>query len=470
MSGKFPTTVSTKPGRAFRNRAPALGSLPTRGHGEQVIVVGGGIGGLTTAFRLQRLGYAVTVLERDDHVGGRMVTSERDGFRMDRAASVLTGAYTAMISLIVDAGLADDVIATNDLVGIVDGQGTTRLRAGRLLNTALLRALTPRSALQALRVMPAAVRNGRAMDWTVTDSVVGFDTGDVTSHGRGNGPEFAHRVVDPLIRGLAMREADGVSVVQAYFWLARLLGAGWFNFPKGVGFLPTNLAVQLDVRLNAEVLEVLEKPGECVVTWVQRDGTQQTETAAAVVVAVPAPQAVALLPEFPAPLRERLRKIGHIPAVSVHLGLDRPPREPAAWLAFRRDYDPALTSVILDHNKVAGRVPPGRGMLTMFWNEVWSQRNFHDKDAAVAAAVAAADRLFPGTAEQVCLAEVDSWPYFPGQAPGCYDEIRQLMARNTTRIRFAGDFYASTGATNAAVATGDEAARDVHVLIQERRP
>ena len=47
--------------------------------GKSVIVVGAGLAGLTAAVELQRRGAAVTVLEGQDRVGGRVLTI-RDGF------------------------------------------------------------------------------------------------------------------------------------------------------------------------------------------------------------------------------------------------------------------------------------------------------------------------------------------------------------------------------------------------------
>ena len=45
------------------------------GTGERAVVVGAGIAGLSAGFRLKEAGFAVTVLEADDHVGGRMATA-----------------------------------------------------------------------------------------------------------------------------------------------------------------------------------------------------------------------------------------------------------------------------------------------------------------------------------------------------------------------------------------------------------
>lgn len=53
----------------------------------RVIVIGGGIGGLATAALLARGGAEVTLLERQDRVGGRAGTWEQDGFRFDTGPS-----------------------------------------------------------------------------------------------------------------------------------------------------------------------------------------------------------------------------------------------------------------------------------------------------------------------------------------------------------------------------------------------
>lgn len=50
---------------------------------QKAVVIGAGIGGLAIAARLARAGYAVTVVEKNAHPGGRTALFERDGFRFD---------------------------------------------------------------------------------------------------------------------------------------------------------------------------------------------------------------------------------------------------------------------------------------------------------------------------------------------------------------------------------------------------
>ncbi|KAI6247848.1 Phytoene desaturase [Erysiphe necator] len=53
------------------------------------IVVGAGVGGIASAARLAKAGYAVTVLEKNDFTGGRCSLIHNDGFRFDQGPSLL---------------------------------------------------------------------------------------------------------------------------------------------------------------------------------------------------------------------------------------------------------------------------------------------------------------------------------------------------------------------------------------------
>jgi phytoene desaturase len=55
-----------------------------------VVVVGGGVGGLAASIRLRVAGHHVTMVERNDIVGGKLATFVRDGFSFDVGPSLLT--------------------------------------------------------------------------------------------------------------------------------------------------------------------------------------------------------------------------------------------------------------------------------------------------------------------------------------------------------------------------------------------
>ena len=57
---------------------------------KNVVVVGGGLGGLAAAVELAQRGAAVTLIEANDHLGGKMNVLEQDGYRFDMGPTILT--------------------------------------------------------------------------------------------------------------------------------------------------------------------------------------------------------------------------------------------------------------------------------------------------------------------------------------------------------------------------------------------
>ena len=57
---------------------------------KRVAVIGAGLGGLAVSIRLAHAGYRVTLLEKNERVGGKMDLWEKDGYRFDTGPSLLT--------------------------------------------------------------------------------------------------------------------------------------------------------------------------------------------------------------------------------------------------------------------------------------------------------------------------------------------------------------------------------------------
>ncbi|MYL47528.1 phytoene desaturase [Virgibacillus halodenitrificans] len=55
-----------------------------------VVVIGGGLGGLSAAISLAQKGYAVSLYEKNHHLGGKLNRLEQDGFGFDLGPSILT--------------------------------------------------------------------------------------------------------------------------------------------------------------------------------------------------------------------------------------------------------------------------------------------------------------------------------------------------------------------------------------------
>lgn len=57
---------------------------------KKIIIIGAGLGGLSAACRLAKAGFSVTVLEKNDSVGGKVNSVEANGYKFDTGASLIT--------------------------------------------------------------------------------------------------------------------------------------------------------------------------------------------------------------------------------------------------------------------------------------------------------------------------------------------------------------------------------------------
>ncbi|MEJ2194296.1 MAG: phytoene desaturase family protein [Ignavibacteriaceae bacterium] len=60
---------------------------------KKIIIIGSGLGGLSTALRLSNKGYDITILEKHSTPGGRLNIVEQDGFRFDMGPSFMSMTY-----------------------------------------------------------------------------------------------------------------------------------------------------------------------------------------------------------------------------------------------------------------------------------------------------------------------------------------------------------------------------------------
>lgn len=110
-----------------------------------VAVVGGGIAGLTAAYRLKEAGRAPEVFEADSDIGGRMRARKEDGWLVETGTETLAShGYPATWRLIKDVGLDRDggVLKVGSLAGVWRG-GKAHAGSGHWVGTLTGAGLSP---------------------------------------------------------------------------------------------------------------------------------------------------------------------------------------------------------------------------------------------------------------------------------------------------------------------------------------
>jgi squalene-associated FAD-dependent desaturase len=301
---------------------------------ERVIVVGGGLAGITAALRCADAGRQVTLLEGRPRLGGMTYSFSRGDLDVDNGQHVFLRCCTAYQTLLARLGVADQVFLQDRLdipVRSAHGGRTARLRRTRLpaplhLGSALARYRLV-SPAQRLRFVLAALKM-RHIDR--------FDPAiDARSFGdwlRAQGQDA--QTIDALwdLVGVATLNAgaDQASLAQAamVFQVGLLTDAGaadigWSLVPlsrlHGDAAGRALAAAGVDVRTQARV-KAVEARG---IQWAVDDG-HETHVADDLVLAVPPPAAEALAPEgaLDAPPGWSA-SLGSSPILNLHIVLDR---------------------------------------------------------------------------------------------------------------------------------------------------
>lgn len=318
-----------------------------------VLVIGGGPAGIMVAIRLRERGYAVTLLEQQSELGGRLISPPESVEPTDAIPSVVLGCHKATLSLLKRLGTAHQVRFSNQLrfEFLLPGGRLVSLHRAWLpgplhaiIGLATFRGLPFQDRWRVLTflertwegdpALPPDIESRTANDW-------------LTELGQSE-KALAH-LWSPLARFLL---GDDLTVVSAAT-LARVLTHCFLSARHHAGLaIPTG---GIRTMLLAPALEQLTKSGATIrlgtsvnhirfdahrVTGIQLQ-SGNTLVADWYVAALPHRRLCSLLPESALTnysYFEQLTRLTDSPAVTVHLWMDRALPAPRLVLLAGRTY------------------------------------------------------------------------------------------------------------------------------------
>jgi oxygen-dependent protoporphyrinogen oxidase len=443
------------------------------GSNERIIVVGAGVSGLSAAYRLNQRGFDVTVLEAEDHVGGKTAATRRDGFTLNRGATILGTSYDAMLALAKDVGVDDEIVKVAPTIGVVRDGRVHWLRGappGALIDFIRTPLLSTRSKLLLARAGIDAFKARKKAGYDKPALRAELDTESVGEYcDRRLNAEIRDRLLGPLMGGLFVVDGLRMSVADLFFSLAKFLGGGMLGYRNGIDFFARALAERLDVVTSAEVKLVERQQDGARVIWTT-NGENHDERVAGVVLTVAAPLVPSLYPgldpELQGMLLEGLKAANFIGARFALSG--RPETDAVVVVVPSGELD-GLATVMYEHNISPGSAPPGKGVVgALFYHEWATPRLGLSDDELLEAMLPGLDRVVPGIAGMIEFAEITRWaPAALRSEPGMHKLIAEIDRRIDPghRVQLAGD-YLSIPSVNGSVVSGEVAAQRLAGAIE----
>jgi oxygen-dependent protoporphyrinogen oxidase len=307
-----------------------------------VAIIGGGITGLTAAFRLRQQGVPVTVYESGGRVGGVIETVREGGWLAECGPNTILETSPKIGALVHDLGLDPRRRYSNPAAN-----KHYVVRGGKLIEM----PKSPRGFFTT-RLFSTGAKLRVCAEPLVRRLPKGAPEESVASFvQRRLGPEFLDYAINPMVAGIYAGNPWRLSVRHAFpklheveqtygsLILGQIFGARKrrrsgeipktqakkFSFDDGLAVLTESLRARLgeSVRLHAEVNELRRREGGWTVVVPGKEGAEQHEHAA-VLLAAPAHKLARITLDLPGGGNfAALGRIVHPPVASVVLGFRR---------------------------------------------------------------------------------------------------------------------------------------------------
>ncbi len=332
---------------------------------EEVLVVGSGISGLSTAYRLKKEGVSVVVYEKDDEIGGNIKTLSEEGYLFELGPQ----------TILADGEILEffNQIGLKPLRASPGSKNRYVLKGGRIIPV----------PLNPISFLTTPLLSFRGKIRVLKEIFVPPDPKEEESLGdfvrRRLGEEVLRYLVQPFVSGVYAGDPEDLSVRYAFPKLyalekefgslikgavkKRALGPGGVlvSFREGLRDLVNKLASDLEIRKEAVVLRIRKKEDRFILDT--RGGKVEAK---AVVVTSPAYTSSYLLKDLSWSASLEFSKIDYPPVVVVNVGVKEGYVPDGFGFLVPRVEGKRILGVIFSSKIFPGRSPEGKDLLTVY--------------------------------------------------------------------------------------------------------
>jgi oxygen-dependent protoporphyrinogen oxidase len=456
----------------------------------EVVIVGGGISGLSAAYYLSKAGVPAMLLEKRPRLGGVIQTEYIEGCTLEAGPDSYLGIKPAATELIREIGLGDQIIGSNDqsrvtfvvrngrLVPLPDGlMMMVPTKIAPLIATHLLGLGTKiRMGLEYLRRPGAVTPADRSVAEFITDHY---------------GPESLDYLAEPLLSGVYGGDPGRLSASSVlprfveleskYGSLTRGVlteraratkngkapgsgGALFKTLKSGLSQLVARLG-----QLTAPALRVIHAAAETVepsANGFRVRAQGEWLDAGQIVLACPGYQAAPLIRGVDARLADLLEQVEYSSSLTLSLGYDRAGIDVAlpgfGFLVPKKERQRLVACTVV-HNKFSHRVADDKVVLRCFFGGAADEGVLDEADETIIETAKRELRRLIGLTAEPVFHTIARWPksmaqYTVGHQQRLAEIERRVSALGS--VHLAGNAYYGIGIPDC-VKTGREAAQRI---------
>ena len=268
---------------------------------KRVIVIGGGMAGTSAAHSLTKLGYDVTILEKNDRLGGRMESKLTDGVVLEQGAGFVMNIYENTLRFLREQGLAQDLIKdTPASAGIVRGGKVRFLGLRMIFGTTLL---SWKAKWEGFLLLAKIVRNWKSIDIHHPWKLARYDDVSIGDYrATPGGAELFDYLIQPALTGTWYWSSEDVAQTSEGLLLVAgkaVLTRGMYTMRSGLQRIPEKAAEGSTVLLGHAATQVTRRPDSPYEITVTHGDNELVLHADGIVCATTATVAAKLFPNLP---------------------------------------------------------------------------------------------------------------------------------------------------------------------------